>query len=210
MRLVVRPVVLLILGWLMTGPVVAAEPLPEQAQALVQALGDEAVAVLADSSLNATGQAERMRQIFREYFAVDEIGRFVLSRYWRSATPEQPAEYLRLFEDLIVYGYARRFTGYTGEQLRVLGARVEGTGGTTVQSAVAAAGSANQISVDWHVAEVNGRPQIVDVVVEGVSLKLTQRSDFTGLIKQKGGSVAGLIEALRDKTQSLRAEIAKG
>lgn len=211
MRFVVRPVLLILTVWLMAAPAAlqAAETLPPRAQGLVQNLADEAVVVLSDSSSSAMEQAEKMRTIFRKYFAVEEIGRFVLSRYWRQATEAERAEYLQLFEDLIVYGYAKRFTGYAGEKLRVVGTRSDSPTVATVQSAVVTSGANQQITVDWEVEDFAGTPKIVDVSVEGVSLKLTQRSDFAGAIKQRGGKVSGLLDALRSKTESLKADIAK-
>ncbi len=209
MRLVVRPVLLILMLLLLASPA-AAEPITERARNLIDRLADETVAVLSNDALSRSEQAERMRAIFRRYFAVEEIGRFVLSRYWRQATPEQRDEYLALFEDLIVYGYAKRFTDYAGEELRVIGTRKDGPETATVQSAVVGDSAGQEISVDWEVEDVAGTPKIVDVAVEGVSLKLTQRSDFTGAIRQRGGSVSGLIEALRDKTESLKADVAEG
>jgi len=41
---------------------------------------------------------------------------------------------------------------------------------------------------------------IVDIVVEGVSMAVTQRSEFASVIQSKGGTVKGLIDALRAKT----------
>ena len=174
---------------------------------LIRQLGDETLAVLDDTAAPKTAQIDRMRSVFRRYFAVPEIGQFVLSRHWRQATPEQRTEYLKLFEDLIVYGYARRFGGYAGERLEITGSRAGSDGATIVQSQVVPPDRARSISVDWHVETIGGRSQIADVVVEGVSLKLTQRSDFTAAIRQQGGDVAGLIALLRDKTADLKRDV---
>lgn len=179
----------------------------EQPAGLIRQLGDETLAVLDDTAAPKAEQISKMRSVFRRYFAVEDIGRFVLGRHWRQATPEQREEYLKLFEDLIVYGYARRFGGYAGERLEIDASRSADDGGTIVNSRVVSPSGQRSISVDWHVETIGGRPQIVDVVVEGVSLKLTQRSDFSAAIKQQGGGVGDLIALLRDKTASLRKEI---
>ncbi len=51
--------------------------------------------------------------------------------------------------------------------------------------------------VDWIISEASGNPKIVDVVAEGTSLRLTQRSDYASYLHQNNGSVAALIEAMR-------------
>jgi len=42
--------------------------------------------------------------------------------------------------------------------------------------------------------------KIVDVLVEGVSMAITQRDEFSAIISQNGGKVDGLLAALRKKT----------
>ena len=38
-------------------------------------------------------------------------------------------------------------------------------------------------ALDWRVAEVGGQPKVVDVIAEGTSLRLTQRSDYAAFLK---------------------------
>ena len=189
-----------------TGTGAIAQTTGPQAEEFVRTLGDQTLQALKSAGDDKSRQVDGMRSIFQQYFAVKDIGRFVLSRYWRSANQAERDEYLRLFEDLIVYGYAKRFSGYAGERLAILGHRVEDDGSVTVLSEILSSGGNTGIAVSWQVESIGGEARIVDVVVEGVSLKLTQRSDFTAAIKQQGGRVAGLIDLLRDKTAALKAE----
>jgi ABC-type transporter MlaC component len=41
-------------------------------------------------------------------------------------------------------------------------------------------------------------------VVEGVSLIVTQRSEFASILQHNGGSVSNLTQLLRDKIQELK------
>ena len=66
------------------------------------------------------------------------MGRFVLSRYWRIATPEQQKEFLLLFEEINVLTWARRFQEYNGESLDTLGASKEDERNWTVELAYSA------------------------------------------------------------------------
>jgi len=47
---------------------------------------------------------------------------------------------------------------------------------------------------------IDGSYMIVDVLVEGVSMAITQRDEFAAIINQSGGKVEGLLTALRQKT----------
>ena len=55
----------------------------------------------------------------------------------------------------------------------------------------------SKIKVDWRVREKNGQMKVIDVVIEGVSMALTQRSDFSSVIQRGGGKIDVLLEHLR-------------
>lgn len=56
------------------------------------------------------------------------------------------------------------------------------------------------IEVDWRLANQNGVYQIAVVIVGGVSIALTHRTEFGSMIQHSGGQLAGLLEAMRAQT----------
>jgi phospholipid transport system substrate-binding protein len=191
--------ILLILATILVVPAAQPAAAAESPKALVEMLGDKAIRSLT-GNVQREERESRFRTLLREGFDVPAIGRFTLGRYWRQASPAQQQEYLTLFEKFIVQAYAARFAEYSGEQFKVTGERADGDA-TVVQSEVAKPG-AQPAKVDWRVAQTGGQPKIVDVVVEGVSMAVTQRSEFASVIQRNGGNVEGLLKALRQKTGS--------
>jgi MlaC protein len=59
------------------------------------------------------------------------------------------------------------------------------------------------IEVDWRLAESDGRYKISDVSIDGVSMALTQRSEFAAIVQRNGGRVAAPRDDARD---DLRAQ----
>ena len=53
--------------------------------------------------------------------------------------------------------------------------------------------------VDWVISMGSGGPKIVDVVAEGTSLRLTQRSDYASYITRNGNNVQALIDAMKQQ-----------
>ena len=180
----------------------AAEP--ESAKTFINSLANDAILLMARKDLPAPERTQKFRELFKRGFDVAAIGRFVLGRYWRDATEAEQAEYLRLFEDLIVATYAGRFSEYSGETLTVLEGRPDEDRFLLVTSQINRIGGNPPIRIDWRIADGQGSPKIVDVVVEGVSMSVTQRSEFASVIQRGGGKIQGLIVALRDKTKSLQ------
>ena len=55
--------------------------------------------------------------------------------------------------------------------------------------------------IDWRVRRVINRFKIIDVVVEGVSMLVTQKAEFGAVIRERG--VDGLINVLRSQLDRL-------
>jgi phospholipid transport system substrate-binding protein len=171
--------------------------------AMISNLGNRALEVLGKDATQPQ-RAARFRELLREDFDVPGIGRFVLGRYWNTATEEQRAEFIKLFEDYIALAYATRLAEYSGENFKVTGSRPDADGAIVSSQILRPAGAA-PVKVDWRLTGRNGVYKISDVSVDGISMAVTQRSEFASVIQHNGGQVQGLIAMLRDKTKGAAA-----
>jgi phospholipid transport system substrate-binding protein len=176
-----------------------ATPMSDGAAKFIQQLADEAIEALAK---HVADMQQRFHDLFYQGFDVPYIARFVLGRYWNSATPEQQKDYERLFADMIVKVYSGRFSMYSGETLKVTGSRQETASDSIVNSQILRP-SGPPVSVDWRVRDRGGDYKIIDVAVEGVSMGVTQRDEFSSVIQRGGGTVEALIKELRQRTGEL-------
>lgn len=182
-------------------PAIAQTPAQDGARKFVDTLAEKAIAALTTKDISEKDRAQRFRALLVETFDVPAIGRFALGKYWREATEPQKTEYLKLFEAMVVATYASRFGEYSGEVIKLSDARVDDPRLITVLSEVVKPGNP-AIRVDWRVLTDEGNKfRVVDVVVEGISMSLTQRNDFAAVIQRNGGTVDGLLVALRDKAK---------
>jgi phospholipid transport system substrate-binding protein len=194
-RLFFVAVCLCVIGILLPSrPAAAADP-----AAVVTSLGNEALKMLG-KNVDPNLRVARFRQLFSADFDVPGIARFVLGRYWRVATPAQQQEFLKLFTDYIALAYSNRLAEYSGETLRVTGSR-PAPDGELVSSEIVRANGQPPARVEWLLTPQDGAYKISDVIVEGVSMAVTQRSEFASVIQRNGGQVEGLITALRQKTE---------
>jgi phospholipid transport system substrate-binding protein len=167
----------------------------EDPRTFVNTLGERAVQVLAPS-VSPMQRLDRFRELFSTDFDVPGIGRFVLGRYWRTATPQEQQEFLQLFQEYVARAYSARLGAFGGEPFRVTSLRASG-GETVVSSEIVMAGG--PIGLDWYLVNENGRYKITDVYIAGISMKVTQRDEFTAVIQRSGGTVEGLLSQLRQK-----------
>jgi phospholipid transport system substrate-binding protein len=161
-------------------------------------LGDRAVRALADKSLTPADRQEKFRELFLEGFDVRTLGRFAVGRYWRKATKTQQSVYRGLFTEYVVQTYSSRFGQYSGEKLKVTEQRPVGKKDTLVKSKLVRPEGA-PVGIDWRVRERKHELRIIDIIVEGVSMAITQRDEFASVIRRGGGDFNVLIAVLKEK-----------
>ena len=166
--------------------------------AFINDLGNQALAALSPAA-SPQQRVVAFRALFRRNFYVSQIARFVLGPYWRVATPEQQQEFLRLFTNYIALAYSTRLSQYSGERLVVTGWQPQPEG-AVVSSQVARPGGGPPVRIDWRMTRYGGAYKINDVVVDGISMAITERSEFASVIQRTGGNVQGLLAMLRAKT----------
>jgi len=173
------------------------------ANVFMNEMWNRAVEVLS-KKVPATERLTRFRQLFQADFDGPGIARFVLGRYWRSASEQEQQEFLKLFEDYVVFVYGTRLSSFNGETFRVKGSRPEGNG-VVVATDILNPGGEPPIRVDWRLISDNGAFKINDVIIEGISMLVTQRSEFASIIQRHGGQVGGLLALMRERTRTASA-----
>jgi phospholipid transport system substrate-binding protein len=186
---------------LLTGERALAAVSTGDAEKFINGLGADAIGSLTGSNLSSADREARFDGLLKANFDMPGISKFVLGRYWKIATPDQQAEFAQLLEKLLTQSYAKAFAQYSGQKFAVTGARSNDDGSTIVNSTINQP-NGDIIRLDWRVEDEAGKPTITDLLVEGVSLRTTHRSDFASAIQSNGGTVKGLLDALRQKVNS--------
>lgn len=202
-RLVVAGAAVLALGlaWLPAGP---AQASAEDARAQIQRLADGALGVLADKSLSKPGRIEGLRKILLKNFNIPAIGKFVVGAHWRTAAKDEKSEFLDVFETYVVKTYAVQLGQYAGEKFKILSVLPDKRGFVVISQVRPP--NRPPVELKWRLRKPrNGELAVVDVVVENISMALTQRQEFSAVIQQRGGNLSGLISALREKIKDLDA-----
>ena len=146
----------------------------------------------------------RFRQLYLADFDGPGIARFVLGRYWRSASEQEQQEFLRLFEDYVVFVYGTRLSNFGGETFKIRGSRTDESG-TIVSTDILSPNGDAPIKLDWRLITDHGSFKINDVIIEGISMLVTQRSEFATVIQRHGGQVGELLAMMRERTKTANA-----
>jgi phospholipid transport system substrate-binding protein len=132
---------------------------------------------------------------------VDGIARFCLGRFWRAASPQQQQDYTKLFRTVLLNSITGRLGDYSGVKIDIGQAHAQPDEGVVVSTTITRPNNAPN-TVDWLIVQRDGRERIADMIAEGTSLRLTQRSDYASYLSRNNNNVQALIDALRKQASS--------
>ena len=140
------------------------------------------------------------RRLFDQDFDVPGLGRFVLGRFWRILAPSEQQEFLGLFANYVVVTFSDRLSEFTsGIPPRVIGSRPDADG-AIVFSEIARGPTAQPIKVDWRLTGQNGVYKISDVIINGLSLAASGRSQMQGVAERNGGQPRAILAVMRQES----------
>jgi phospholipid transport system substrate-binding protein len=173
-----------------------AAPTPDQATTFVRTTGDQLVAVVNGPGVPAD-KRPRMQSIVDTTVDVEGLARYALGSFWSKATVDQQKQYLALFHDVLLNNITGKLGDYKGVHFTI--GRATPRSDVVVVNTTIERPNNPPTQVDWWISDANGKMQIVDVVAEGTSLRLTQRSDYASYLHRNGDNVQALIDAMRQQ-----------
>lgn len=126
----------------------------------------------------------KIRAAADERFDWAEMARRSMGRNWTNLTPEQKAEFTRIFSDLVDRTYMDRVEGYSGEIVNYTGESIE-DGFAKVQVVVVDKKN-TEIHVEYRMMNKDNNWLIYDVNIEGVSLVNNYRTQFSDIFASGG------------------------
>jgi phospholipid transport system substrate-binding protein len=177
---------------------VAQELGPEE---LVKKITQDVLEAIQKDKQLAAGDRQKAVKLAEEkilpHVDFEEATRLAVGRGWAQANPEQKKKLVHEFRNMLVRTYSNAIGAYEGQTMKVLPVRMKpGDNEVTVHNQFIRPGG-KPVLVDYAMRKTDKGWKIYDIVVEGVSLVLTYRSEFDAVVKQEG--VDGLIKRLAQK-----------
>ena len=166
----------------------------------VMEMTTNAINTLTNKSTSQNEKEAQFGELFDKNFDVSSISRFVLGKYWKQASLDQKKNFIKAFRDYIVKTYSSRFDEYSGEKLKLINYENEKNPKIFIVHTALERQDAPIIKVDWRIGKKKDRFVILDIIIEGISLAVTQRSEFVSVINQNEGNIDQLISLLKEKS----------
>jgi len=198
---------LLILVALVAGVVIIAAPNSghasepsKSAQQYMDKVNTQTMAILAAGRVSQAQKEMELRVLLDQNLNVALIGRFAVGSAWKTASEAQRAAYQSAFRDWVLRTYAKRLASYGGNGMSVQGVKPVGKKDQLVLTRIKR-DSGKPIEAGWRVRAYGEKHKVLDVVISGVSLVVTQRAEFRSVLKRHG--MDGLITMLEKKAAAL-------
>ena len=158
------------------------------------------VEIFHDKKQNEEQKRQQLATVFQEAVDTDWIGKFVLGRFWKTASADEQAEYLKTYRDYITKTYVSKFNdedAMSVDEIKISSIIPQANSGQFEAKTLITRKTDDDVRVDYLLDEMSGKCQVHDIKVEGVSLITSQRSEFGTLAGTYG--VKGEIEAMKKK-----------
>lgn len=196
-----------ILGTLASGRVGHSATRQERdAEVLIRRLVEHVLEVIGSSS-DDPAQERRLMAAIQSQTDLSLLARMTMGRYWRRANDRQQQAFVDVFRHYLLQSFTSRLRRYAGvdlgaakDRFMITATQPVGKADVMVRSRITPPSGA-PLEVDWRLRERGGRMVIIDLIVEGVSLLVTQRSEFGSVLERIG--IDGLIGELRHRVAQM-------
>ncbi len=139
-----------------------------------------------------------LKKIAKDSVDIKGIAYYSLGSYRKSLSDIKKKEYLEIFEQYFLKTFASRLAEYTDPKIKVEYQKKLNEKYTMVYSILIATEKRPEIKINWRIiTRVPGKPLIIDVVIEGVSLAKVQKEEFNSIIQSNDGNIEALFSNLR-------------
>ena len=176
----------------------------------IQSTIDKVLEVMRDKSFSQPEKKEERRDRIstqiRDRFHFVEMSKRSLAKHWKKRTPEERAEFVKIFSDLLEASYISKIESYTDEKITYDKETIKGKGKYSVVNTTIVTKSV-EIPIDYKLIDKDGKWWVYDVIIEGVSFVSTYRSQYNRIIIKD--SFAALLDSMRKKLKEMNNGEAK-
>lgn len=166
----------------------------DQARALIDKVVAEVNAVIS-SGKSQEQMYPAFEQLFVRYADVATIARSALGVAARSASAAQMKAFTKAFQGYISRKYGRRFREFIGGKIEVNDARPLKSYYEVISTAYLKGES--PFEVRWHVSDKAGKNLFFNIIIEGVNMLASERTEIGSMLDKRRGDVDALIEDLK-------------
>ena len=170
-----------------------------KAEEFVKNTTQEGLVEIINSKASQAERNARFEKLFNSALDLKFIGRFVLGRYWKTASNEQRDRFIDVYRKLNVQTWSKRFDEFKGKEFIFKGTTPSSSSNQIFVNSIVPMDQGQPANVVWRVKQQGDKFKIVDIIIENVSLAITARNEYSAFIKKSPTGIDGLIADLENK-----------
>lgn len=176
----------------------------ESPKEAIQTTVDTIISTLKEGGQSARKKEKRnkIQTLIRNRFDFDEMAKRTLARHWEKRTPAEKKEFNSIFSDLLVYSYLGKIEAYTDEKITYEKGKSDDGDDYSVVDTLIITKNVN-IPIQYKVMLKNNRWWVYDVVIEGVSMISTYRTQYNKIIMSE--SYEEMIKKMKTKLAEVKS-----
>jgi len=179
----------------------------DEASAVIDSATRDMLALMENDALTGEENIEAMMREIETIIApvVDfpYIARQVMGKYYRRASDEEQKRFADVFKTTLLRTYAKSVSGFELRGYQILPPSSESPEpDKQVVSVRVDASNGQSYTLVYYMRRQQGRWTLVNVMVDGINLRITFRNQFADLY-ERNGSISATIEAWADQMQNI-------
>lgn len=167
----------------------------------VHDLINQSFSILKDNSKSIDKKIIESEALISKNMDLEWMSKFVLGRYRRSLTPQQQAEFAKLYSVYVVKSYSSGVKSFKNQDIKIKSQQQLNSSGDFLVKTLLLRPDADPLQIDYLVRETKSGYKVFDVVTEGISLVNSHQAEFTNTISNE--SFDELISDIKNKIKSL-------
>ena len=169
------------------------------AEKFIQKMTDDGIEQIINANVSKAEKQTRFKKLFNDALDLDFIGKYVLGRYWRTATSQQKTDFISTYRELNTKVWSERFDEFKGKNFEFKGTTPSNSEGQIFVNTIVPMEQGEPATVVWRVKQEGNTFKVIDIIIEKVSLTMANRNEYTAYIKNNGGNIDSLINNLKAK-----------
>ena len=192
-----KKILVLIFGLLCFAHIAMAQE--KSATTFVNTLVNNIIENVLTPDISKEEKTKRFEKYILDAVDTQAIAKTVLAQYWRTISPKEKDDFVDAFKEMAIKMTAERFNMYNGQEVKFFSERpAQGKNQVFVDSTVTH--ESKDIQVVWRVREKDGKYQVLDIIIEGVSMTLNYRNEYTSFLQNH--TIQDLIAELKKQAEN--------
>ena len=128
-----------------------------KAQQFIQNVTQQGIEELINSDVSESERQARFTKLFNQDLDLDFIGKFVLGRYWRTASAQQRKDFIDVYRKLNIQTWSERFNEFKGKHFEFIDTEKSKSPDQIFVNTQVPMQEGNPASVKWRVKDSDGK-----------------------------------------------------